>query len=263
VSASAIRSSRPPVAADPRPRRAFAQCRLLVEDPDLGVAVPEELRPRALHECVVGVITVPRGRVSRPPELSDRGGIGLLVLEGLLFRRVGIEGRFGGELLGDGDLLRPWEPDCTGASLAQATGWRVLESSRLAVLDTRAAHRLARYPTLTGALVARALERSRNFAVIMAIVHQPKVELRLHMLLWHLAARWGRVSPQGVRLPLRLTHAVLADLVAARRPTVTGALAKLCAHGVLHHDTSGWLLLGDPSGELLAVDSSVSAANCA
>jgi CRP-like cAMP-binding protein len=40
-----------------------------------------------------------------------RGGYGLLVLEGLLLRRVGIEGRYGAELLGPGDLLRPWQRD--------------------------------------------------------------------------------------------------------------------------------------------------------
>jgi CRP/FNR family cyclic AMP-dependent transcriptional regulator len=235
--------------------RVLGQCRLLVEDPDLASAVPEPLRERAVHECVAPVVTIPRGRVSRPPALSDAGGIGLVVLEGLLLRRVGIEGRFGAELLGEGDLLGSQRPERPLGSLSHTTGWRVLETTRLAVLDVRAAHRLARYPSLTGALVGRALERSRNFAVVMAIVHQPKVELRLHMLLWHLAGRWGRVSPQGVRLPLRLTHAVLADLIAARRPTVTGAIAKLCEHDLLHHDQGGWLLRGDPPGELLAVRS--------
>ena len=61
----------------------------------------------------------------------------------------------------------------------------------------------------------------------MAIVHQARVDVRLHMLLWHLAARWGRVRSDGTVLRLRLTHAVLADLVAARRPTVTTALSDL------------------------------------
>ena len=63
----------------------------------------------------------------------------------------------------------------------------------------------------------------------MAIVHQARVDVRLHMLLWHLAARWGRVRSDGTVLRLRLTHAVLADLVAARRPTVTTALSELIA----------------------------------
>jgi CRP/FNR family cyclic AMP-dependent transcriptional regulator len=234
--------------------RVAAQCRLLVEDPDLGAVLPERVREQATVECVAPMIRLPRGRLDEVSRLCT-GGIGLLVIEGLLFRRVGIGGRYGGELLGEGDLLRPWQASELEPGLTHTTGWRVLEAARLVVLDVRAAYRLARYPELTGALVGRALERARSFAVNMAIVHQPKVELRLHMLFWHLAGRWGRVSLDGVRLPLRLTHTVLADLVAARRPTVTGALAKLAAQGLLEHDqaSASWLLRGEPPGELLEV----------
>ena len=170
---------------------------------------------------------IPLGRWSDQGTSIIRDGIGLLVLQGLLIRRVGIDGRFGAELLGEGDLLRPWQGQDVPPTLPRTTGWRVLEPTRVALLDPRAAQRLARYPELMGVLVARALERSRNLAVNMAIVHQPRVDVRLHMLLWQLADRWGRVRSDGVRLPLQLTHAVLADLVAARRPTVTSALSEL------------------------------------
>ena len=71
--------------------------------------------------------------------------------------------------------------------------------------------------------MGRALARSRNLAVNMAIVHQSRVETRLHMLLWHLAGRWGRVRNDGVIVPLRLTHNVLSDLTAARRPSPSRA----------------------------------------
>ena len=46
-----------------------------------------------------------------------RKALGLLVLDGLIIRRVGVAGRFGAELLGDGDLLRPWEREDAGATL--------------------------------------------------------------------------------------------------------------------------------------------------
>ena len=57
----------------------------------------------------------------------------------------------------------------------------------------------------------------------------------------------------GVALPLRLTHAVLADLVAARRPTVTTAVAELARRGQVRLVGDGWLLTGDPPGELMAM----------
>jgi CRP-like cAMP-binding protein len=85
----------------------------------------------------------------------------------------------------------------------------------------------------------------------MAIVHQARVDVRLHMLLWHLAARWGRVRSDGTVLRLRLTHAVLADLVAARRPTVTTALSDLARRGMVKTDGETWVLSGEAPRDLL------------
>ena len=53
-------------------------------------------------------------------------------------------------------------------------------------------------------------------------------------------------TSDGVVVPLRLTHAVLSDLVAARRPTVTSALSELGKRGLLRPVDEGWLLSGDP-----------------
>jgi hypothetical protein len=178
----------------------------------------------------------------------------LLVLEGLLVRRVGIDGKSGAELLGEGDLLRPWQGQDAPASLPGMTGWKVLEPTRLAVLDLDVARRLAAYPELTGTLVGRAIARSRNLAINMAIVQQTRVEVRLRMLLWHLAGRWGQVRDGVTVLPFKITHSVLADLVAARRPTVTSALSELGRRGEVRAADDGWLLIGEPPAELVALD---------
>jgi CRP/FNR family transcriptional regulator, cyclic AMP receptor protein len=226
-------------------------CQILREDPELADVLSPAERARATEDCIARTARLARGRggVALCAELRD--GIGLLVLDGLLLRRVGIDGRFGAELLGEGDLLRPWQGEDSGSTLTQTTGWRVLETARVAVLDIEAARCLSVYPALMGRLVGRALERARNLAINMAIVHQARVNVRLHMLFWHLAERWGRVRSEGVILPLNLTHAVLADLVAARRPTVTTALTELSRLGLVQTSGNGWLLLGDPPGELL------------
>jgi CRP/FNR family transcriptional regulator, cyclic AMP receptor protein len=228
-----------------------AVCHVLREDPDLAEAIPPTHRERAIDECIAGAVRIRRGRWSSAPGDAVGGGIGLLVLEGLLVRRVGVDGRFGAELLGDGDLLRPWQGEDIQPTLPRTTGWRVLQPARVAILDWQAAQRMARYPQLTGRLVARALDRSRNLAVNMAIIHHARVDIRLQMLFWHLADRWGHVRPDGIVLPLRLTHAVLADLVGARRPTVSTALSELARWNLVHSVADGWLLLGEPPGELL------------
>ncbi|HUB36455.1 MAG TPA: hypothetical protein VL972_06490, partial [Solirubrobacteraceae bacterium] len=190
-------------------------CRVLEEDPELAEAIPADRRERAVRECRARTVLLPAGRWRASPNGQPGEGIGLLVLEGLLLRRVGVDGRFGAELLGGGDLLRPWQAEGEPPTLQVTTGWQVIEPARMAVLDEAFALRLSRYPRLSGRLVGRALERSRNLAVNMAIVHQARVDVRLHMLFWHLAARWGRVRSDCVSLPLRLTHNVLADLAAA------------------------------------------------
>jgi CRP/FNR family transcriptional regulator, cyclic AMP receptor protein len=227
------------------------RCQILREDPELADVLSPAERARAVEDCTARTARLARGRGGVALRADLRDGIGLLVLDGLLLRRVGIDGRFSAELLGEGDLLRPWQGEDSGSTLTQTTGWRVLETARVAVLDIEAARCLSAYPALLGRLVGRALERARNLAINMAIIHQARVNVRLHMLFWHLAERWGRVRSEGVILPLNLTHAVLADLVAARRPTVTTALTELSRLGLVHTSGNGWLLSGDPPGELL------------
>ncbi|HEX4465792.1 MAG TPA: Crp/Fnr family transcriptional regulator, partial [Solirubrobacteraceae bacterium] len=109
------------------------------------------------------------------------------------------------------------------------------------------------YPEIQGQLIARTLRRARYLAVIMAIVHQPKVEARLLMLLWHLADRRGVVRSDGVLVPVRLTHTTLADLLAARRPTVSAALSSLQKAGSVTSTREGWILHGRAPGELLSI----------
>ncbi len=225
-------------------------CHVLDQDPDLAEAVPVERRSAAIAELTADEVRLPPGTWRGAPDVEP-AGIGLLVFEGLMLRRVGLEGRYGAELLGECDLLRPSQGEDGSPTLSTTTGWQVIEPTRAALLDRRFAAQLVRYPELVGRLVGRALQRSRHLTVNMAIVHQARVDVRLHMLLWHMAGRWGRVRSDGTMLPVRLTHAWLADLVAARRPTVTSALSDLTRRGLVRQQDDGWLLMGEPPGELL------------
>jgi len=228
-----------------------ALCQVLREDPELAEAIPPERRSQAIRDCTAREIVVASAEdEARMPE----GGIGLLMLEGLLVRRVGIDERFGAELLGEGDLLRPWQDERDVELLPLQTGWSVVEPAHLAVLDRDFVQHLCAYPELVCTFVARAMERARHLSVNMAIVKQPRVEDRLHMLFWHLAGRWGRVRSDATVLPVRLTHAVLAQLVAARRPTVSTALSELARRGLVANKDDEWLLTGEAPVELLDID---------
>jgi CRP-like cAMP-binding protein len=69
----------------------------------------------------------------------------------------------------------------------------------------------------------------RELAVAIAL--EPRVERRLLLKLRQLAERWGRVTPDGIRLDLRLTHQELANMVGAVRESVTIALGRLASAG--------------------------------
>jgi CRP/FNR family transcriptional regulator, cyclic AMP receptor protein len=226
-------------------------CHLLREEPEFAEVIPEARREQAIEQCTALEAWIQPGGWAAEGPLLVREGIGLLVLKGLMIRRVGIDGRFGAELLGEGDLLRPSQDTHGSPTLPLTTGWSVVEPTRVAILDDVFIGHLSQYPEIARCLVERAVQRSRNLAVNMAIVHQARVDVRLHMLLWHLAGRWGRVRSDGTVLPVRLTHTVLADLVAARRPTVTSALTDLTKRGLLRAAGDTWLLLGGPPSELL------------
>jgi hypothetical protein len=178
-------------------------------------------------------------------------GFGQLVLSGFLVRRVGRGGRFGAELLGPGDLLRPWQTIGPVATQPFEPLWSVVTPIEVALLDAAFARRAAPFPEVAVALVDRAMLRSRQLAMTMAIVQQPRVDRRLHWLFWQLADRWGRTGRDGITVEVPLTHALLGELVAARRPSVTTALAGLAAEGRVSRDGRSWLLRGGPPSDLV------------
>jgi CRP-like cAMP-binding protein len=228
-------------------QRRARRTNVLSEDPELGAAVPPERAGDAAIASLAAIVSVPAGMWNAREEARlTVGGHGLLLLDGLLVRRVGFGRRWGAELLGPGDLLRPLEHDGEEATLPFEASWRVMATARLAVLDRAWSHRMAPYPDVGIALTGRAMLRSRRVANTLAISQHPKLDVRLHLLLWELADRYGRVRPDGVHVDLPLTHELLSHLAAAQRPSVSTALSRLSAAGLVQRVNRGWLLQGGP-----------------
>ena len=222
--------------------------RLLEEDPDLAGLLSGPRRADAERDLVVRVHRLGVGvwDVSRL-EGASADHVGLLLLEGVVAREVIVADHVSAELLGPGDLLRPWQPASKAGLLPVDVLWSVLSPSAFAVLDRRFAGELARWPEVTAALFDRLSERSLRLATTQAISQLTRVDRRLKALLWHLAERWGRVSGDGVIVPLALTHRILGQLVGARRPTVSTALGELADRGELIRRLDGsWVLRGSP-----------------
>jgi CRP-like cAMP-binding protein len=93
------------------------------------------------------------------------------------------------------------------------------------------------------------VRRAERQATQRTLSHIRGLECRLLTLFWHLADRWGRVRADGVLLELRLSHEVLADLVGARRPSVSTAMGRLEREGRIARSGRAWLLRGLPPDE--------------
>ncbi|OJU85776.1 MAG: hypothetical protein BGO11_07810 [Solirubrobacterales bacterium 70-9] len=220
---------------------------VLDADPDLAEGVPPDQAEAARRAGRARLQRLPTGAWDPSKPSAGREGFGLLVVSGFLVRRVGREGHFGAEILGPGDLLRPWQTPGRIASTPFESSWQTIAAAELAVLDRDFAERVSAYPQIAVRLVDRAMLRSRHLAMELAVIQQRRVEQRLRMLFWLLADRWGRVTAQGVRVTAPLTHALLAELVAARRPTVSAALAGLAEAGELNRVGDEWTLRGIPA----------------
>ena len=207
---------------------------------------PKSCSTPARHQLVARTLWVETGHWEPlagdlPPRFD--GWLGMLVLDGLLVRQVEFDDLRCCELLGPGDVLRPWDEDDSAGTIECETTWRVLEPTRLALLDAPFARRAARWPSVTGELLQRTLRRTRSQSVLLALTQARRADVRLRTLFAHLADRWGRVTPEGIVIPLRLTHSVIAQLTGLRRPSVSISLAELEREGeIVRLSKDAWLI---------------------
>ena len=221
-------------------------------DPELAELLGDDELERARHETLTRVQRLSTGdwdvSGSLEPEVYHRG---FMVVEGLMSREVDVLGRRAVELIGPSDVLRPWSWDEEGSHVQAEIGWRVLEPTKLAVLDHGLVSRIVPWPQIGVELFSRGTRRAHHLAVALAIAHHNRVEERLLLTLWHLAERWGRVTRDGILVPLPLGHQRLADIVGAHRPSVTKAMGALTDAGkVSRRDDGDWILHGEPPEKL-------------
>ena len=222
--------------------------RLADVDPSLfaGLTGPELDDARA--RAVAPTVTLERGHwdPSQLPAGDLDACLGALVLDGLLLRSVVVGSDRRSELIGPGDLVRPWQEDEL-SSVPFDARWQVVRPVRLAVLDERFVAVACRSPALMHAIVRRLVRRARWLTLQLAISDLRRVDDRLILFFWHVADRWGRVGPDGVAVPLPVTHEMLSQLVCAQRPTVTSSLQRLAADGRLRRRRDRtWLLAPEP-----------------
>jgi hypothetical protein len=216
--------------------------------PSFADALTDESRELAHRHAVTAAIELEPGSWAPSAHAAtERGDLGLLIVDGFMTRDVRLGTTVACEVVGRGDLLRPSDHDGDEAPVPFAVEWRVLSPARIAILDRRTATVLGRWPELIEVLIRNGVERSRSLGLHLAVCHLRGVETRLRVMFWHLADRWGRVTPEGVHVPLPLTHQLIGRLVGAQRPSVTTGLRGLTTSGEVSRRPDGtWMLHGEP-----------------
>jgi CRP/FNR family transcriptional regulator, cyclic AMP receptor protein len=241
-------------AANPTSCTPVRLVRVLEADPDLGAGIERDQWGSAVGLALAPVFEFERGPWQfRPP--PDTGGLGALILDGLILLRMQAGERGHIELLGQGDVISPWVDIPAELTVPFTVSARVVADLRIAMLDRRFGLRTARWPEIHAGVVKRLVLRSRMLSLQAAINSLPRIEERVELTLWQLGFRFGRMTREGISLRLPMTHAQLAEIVSAQRPSVSMAISRLEARGrvarTARHD---WVLRGEPPKTLANVD---------
>lgn len=100
-------------------------------------------------------------------------------------------------------------------------------------------------PFLAQGVLQQLSRRLQQTEAILALISQRRVGDRLQQLLLLLKQEIGQVTPNGVRLEVRLTHQQLASLLGTTRVTITRLLGNLRQEGWLSIDRTRHLVISD------------------
>jgi hypothetical protein len=216
---------------------------LIDVDPQLGAELDSEVREAASRLLIAATSEVSSGAWEEPAAGYGAGNAyGVLVLGGFMLRTVTIGERATAQLFGPGDIMQSWPGEDLPSPVSVEVTWAAVSPALLARLDDRLISIAARWPSVLRRLAWRASSVAGRVSLQVAIARVPRLEERLLLLFWGLAERWGAMTPDGMLLPIRLTHESIAALTAASRPPVSGALSHLSREGLLRRVPAGWLL---------------------
>jgi CRP-like cAMP-binding protein len=226
---------------------------LLKVDGQLGQGLAERERELAERALVAPAMRLPAGSWDPTPLAHHgRSALGLVLVAGTVSQTLTMAGRTTSHLFGPGDVLRPWADSAIGAPGLSSSTWTVLSPAVVALFDRRLIALAARWPSVLVELSVRCSRQINRVALQVAIARIPRIDDRLLVLFWRIAQRWGRMTPEGVLIPLPLTHEAIASLVAASRPPVSTALAQLARDGMLRRTREGWVLSREIEARLAA-----------
>lgn len=233
--------------------------RLLDAEPSLARGIERRILDDAREKLIVEVRRVEPGdwEESRKTPSSPLF-LGYLILEGAFTREIAVASRPSLELLGPGDLIRPWVVPQALAAMHVTDEWSLLSQGHIAIIDENFYEQAQGYPSILTVLMDRVVARARWLGFQVALCQLPRIDHRLLLTFRYLAERWGIGGANGVRIPIRLSHRNLAALIGARRPRVSSALTTLSEGHLIEQAPDGtWTFFAadiDPMAVLAGID---------
>ena len=214
---------------------------MLDVDRELAADIAPNERARAIQASRAPVRALALGEWQFEPSLETTS-LGAVILVGMVVLRMDLAGYRHLEVLGKGDVLNPWRLP-TDTPLEEQVGVSVVQSGYVALLDRRFALQMTPWPEVFAALMRRQVMRTRRMMLQACILSCSRVDERLELLLWRLADQFGVMTREGLHVRLPFTHLQLAEMIAARRSTVTLAVSRLVAEDRLRCPRRNeWLL---------------------
>lgn len=222
----------------------YGIARIFMYDPQLLRHLPRAAAAEVRRKALVKAVWLRPGAVRSPLLRLGPDAVGYFVLEGFLVHRVRTAGSWSSEVIGPRDLILPSRGKPPDAPHEEVE-WRARAHTLLGILDRRITEGAVTQPGVLPELFARASARTRRLRKQLALARLPRMDARLHALLWVLARDFGEVRPGGARVVLPVTQETLAELVGGRRQAVNTALHRLRKDGRLVTAPGGlWLLRG-------------------
>jgi CRP/FNR family transcriptional regulator, cyclic AMP receptor protein len=162
----------------------------------------------------------------------------LVVEQGVAMSVVhGPNRRFVVSFAGEGDVV---------LSPADGIELEALRASSLRAISRETRKRLLLDPVASdevyAGLAAAVAERDQSLSQFAARLHDDRVLAKLVQL----GGKFGRVTPDGIRLDLPLTHQLLADAVGAARETVSATVRQLQRTGTIERVGRTYVLKLEP-----------------
>jgi len=118
-----------------------------------------------------------------------------------------------------------------------------LEEARLTLVSAREFERLLAIPPVAHTIAQQMASTLARKQEALASFGAPRHAERVRRKLLHLAATYGHVARDGTRIDFPLTHALLGDMTASSRESVTRSLHELELAGVIARRGSTYRLL--------------------